>query len=80
MKYTTTTMKVLSTAFVLGSISVAHANGTVKCPTPPHRHHVPKCHKPMHEACPAPTSCFVSGFYAGLQAGYSLLHGKYKND
>ena len=82
MKYTTSAIKVLSAALILGSISMAHANGTVKCPTPkPHRHHVPKCHKPaMHEACAAPVSCFVPGFYVGLQSGYSLMHGKYNND
>lgn len=78
------TVWAVSLVFALGSIPVAHANGTVKC-EPKAKHHPHKAHKHVHHApchqpvCPPEPACFQTGFYAGLQGGYSLLHGKYQN-
>lgn len=73
----------LFTVLAFGTLSFAHANGTVGC-NPKKVVHQKSHHPVKKEPCAPPclleASCFQSGFYAGLQGGYSLLNGKYKNE
>jgi hypothetical protein len=91
MKFKLQTVSAISFALALGSISVAQADGGVGAAPvkqrkhhKPQKHHVPHCPPKHvhHHHCPVVPEgpCFKSGFYAGLQGGYSLMHGKYNND
>jgi opacity protein-like surface antigen len=86
MRFNLKTVSVLSAVMALGAVSVANANGTVK-KSPTVKHHKPQTHHHVHQhvahkPCHVVPEClyYQSGFYAGLQAGYSILRGKYKNE